>query len=282
MNFQERIVHINVILRNNSTIRLLFSPLMNEKKKWELNRYKSSSDSRKIKEMQNSHKGERCFIVLNGPSLIAEDLNKIVDEFSFGCNRIYDIYEKTQWRPNIYITIDKSILQARTKSEWLKLKDSEIFCYWNRKKVPKEIKEKYNEIICWGEFKSEKCSDVSEVSRDVSSYFSIPNSVSISMLEFAIYMGFQKIYIIGCDHNFAVEIDKNGNKKINSNVIPHFNEQKDKTIYASNKEALTENYEKIRRYAESIGVEIYNATRGGKLEVFNRVNFDELFKGSCK
>ena len=31
-----------------------------------------------------------------------------------------------------------------------------------------------------------------------------------------------------------------------------------------------------RTYAESNGIEILNATRGGKLEAFERVNFDEL------
>jgi len=33
-----------------------------------------------------------------------------------------------------------------------------------------------------------------------------------------------------------------------------------------------------RKYAEEKGIQIYNATRGGKLEIFNRVNLDELFE----
>ncbi len=31
-----------------------------------------------------------------------------------------------------------------------------------------------------------------------------------------------------------------------------------------------------KNYADSHGIKILNATRGGKLEVFERVNFDEI------
>ena len=37
-------------------------------------------------------------------------------------------------------------------------------------------------------------------------------------------------------------------------------------------------YDEARRYADKNGIKIYNATRGGKLESFVRVNFDEVFK----
>lgn len=37
-------------------------------------------------------------------------------------------------------------------------------------------------------------------------------------------------------------------------------------------------FEKAKEYADGHGIKIYNATRGGKLEVFERVNFDALFR----
>lgn len=36
-------------------------------------------------------------------------------------------------------------------------------------------------------------------------------------------------------------------------------------------------YQKIKKYADKKGIKIYNATRGGYLEIFERVNFDTLF-----
>ena len=37
-------------------------------------------------------------------------------------------------------------------------------------------------------------------------------------------------------------------------------------------------YKEAKRISEEKGIKIYNATRGGMLEVFERVNFDDLFK----
>ena len=36
-------------------------------------------------------------------------------------------------------------------------------------------------------------------------------------------------------------------------------------------------YQAAEKYAEEHGIKIYNATRGGRLEVFERVDFDSLF-----
>ena len=49
-------------------------------------------------------------------------------------------------------------------------------------------------------------------------------------------------------------------------------------ISVQNIEMFDQSYIAARRFAEKHGVKIYNATRGGKLEVFERVNFDKLFR----
>ena len=42
-------------------------------------------------------------------------------------------------------------------------------------------------------------------------------------------------------------------------------------------EKVTKGFEAALVYAKSRDIKIYNATRGGKLEVFERVDFDGLF-----
>ena len=37
-------------------------------------------------------------------------------------------------------------------------------------------------------------------------------------------------------------------------------------------------YRKAKKYADAHGVKILNASRGGMLEEFERVNFDDIFK----
>ena len=37
-------------------------------------------------------------------------------------------------------------------------------------------------------------------------------------------------------------------------------------------------YEEVKKYADSHGIKVYNATRGGVLEVFPRVKLEDILK----
>jgi len=43
----------------------------------------------KVQALKDLHKGERCFIIGNGPSLKKTDLAKLRNEYTFGMNRFY-------------------------------------------------------------------------------------------------------------------------------------------------------------------------------------------------
>ena len=66
---------------------------------------------KKIRTYRNRYSGRRCFIVGNGPSLKALDLNLIKDEVSFAANTIYKIFPQTAWRPTFYCIQDEKVLQ---------------------------------------------------------------------------------------------------------------------------------------------------------------------------
>lgn len=70
---------------------------------------------RKLYLYKNLHKGERCFIVANGPSLTINDLNMIKNEYCFGCNGIYKIFENTDWRPTYWCVSDGHIIDDTLK-----------------------------------------------------------------------------------------------------------------------------------------------------------------------
>ena len=64
----------------------------------------------KLKQFHNIHTGERCFIIGNGPSLKIADLEKIKNEYTFGANRIYELFDKTDWRPRYYCLQDFKLI----------------------------------------------------------------------------------------------------------------------------------------------------------------------------
>ena len=88
--------------------------------------------------------------------------------------------------------------------------------------------------------------------------------------------------MLGVDHNYRVTIDINGNTVTDPNQKDYFCEGYDDDI----KEAVvhdmgnnTRAYIDAKEYCDSTNgkTTIINATRGGKLEVFQRIDFDSLF-----
>ncbi len=98
--------------------------------------------------------------------------------------------------------------------------------------------------------------------------------------QIAAYMGFSEIYLIGVDHHFRISQNNQGEIIVDNTVKDYFtdkyNEDKDK-LYIPNTEKSTMTYVAMKRACDVRGIKVYNATRGGKLEVFERVDFDALF-----
>ena len=68
--------------------------------------YKKNRD--KLKALKNIHKGERCFIICNGPSLKEIDFSLLKNEFTLGMNRIYLMKEQNGFEPTYLGCVDKN------------------------------------------------------------------------------------------------------------------------------------------------------------------------------
>lgn len=266
-------------VRNNYFIRLCLFPFIKLQRWLEFNIYRRSESYQYIKSMHNKFNGQRCFIVGNGPSLTKEDLDLLAEEKSFGFNNIFHIYDYTKWRPTFYMIIDKNIIGTLNKINPEEIKKSEVFV--NNHRIVKKLKNSINihQIILRGKYflKKEKMV-MNTVSQDVSEKFSITHTVAISAIEFAFYLGFKEIYLLGMDFDFAITIDMDGKKNINKNTVPHFKEMKDKKLYPAYREAMEKCFETCRQYADEHGIQIMNVTRGGKLEVFKREKLENILE----
>ena len=65
----------------------------------------------RIRRMRNRWRGQRCFVVGNGPSLDPDDLDALAGEFTFASNKIYKIFPRTVWRPTAYMVVDDVVLR---------------------------------------------------------------------------------------------------------------------------------------------------------------------------
>ena len=221
-----------------------------------------------IEKFKNIHKGERCFIVATGPSLRMDDLDCLwkYNEFCFSMNKIWYAFEKTRWRPTYYIADDWRMLKyysdelEKINAQYLFLGDTDRE-YWNKPHKKNILKHHFN---C-------ECSEfrLPKFSQDFSRQCYMGSTVTYSCMQLAVYMGFSQIYLLGVDFSYG---DNNKDMKYS-----HFFKEKELVSIGYTKQ-VTLAYEKAKEYTEQQGIVIYNATRGGKLEIFERVDFDDLFE----
>jgi len=95
-------------------------------------------------------------------------------------------------------------------------------------------------------------------------------SVVVSTLQIAYYMGFKEVYLLGCDCDYSGQHHFDG-KKHKFNI-----EKKTPLSYSNRFNILMERYEICKKAFEADGRKIYNATVGGKLEVFERKRLEDI------
>ena len=228
----------------------------------------------KLRPYRNRHRGQKCVIVGNGPSLRAEDLSALyrLRIPTFGCNRIHLIFPQTEWRPTYYfISDEKLIAQYEDDIEGVPVE---------HRFFPKRYRDRvkngrfYNEL----EFNFEK---EGKFSLDAGKGVYPAGSVTTEMIQFAYYMGFSEIYLIGVDFSYAVtqKLDSRtySYQGENNYFIPGYLKQGE-VADMPNVRANLLGFNAAKEAIEANGRSIYNATRGGKLEVFKRADLDELLK----
>ena len=246
---------------------------------WCMKHYEKTNYGKRIKAYRDLYKGKRCFIVANGPSLRAEDLDLLNknNEITFGMNRIYKIFDKTDWQPTFYVCEDELIAKEQQK-EINEINAKEKFIpielnWWHEIDIKDALYFHLN-------YKQETASPLS-FSPDVAHQIDCRGTVTFTCMQIAAYMGFSEIYLLGVDHNYQKTIDIDGNVIVDPNAKDYFCEGYDtdiKDVVVHDMGNNTRAYIDAKKYCDTTKkTTIYNATRGGKLEVFQRVDFEELF-----
>lgn len=260
--------HIDKFLQNKKFTYIL--------KNWSLNLKKLN--------LKNKHKGKRCFIIGNGPSLRLEDLNLLKNEITFAVNRIYLLFNKTEWRPTYYMFADQIgyskdyHLISNIQSEITFVPYTNVIfsnCFYDNITYYKE--EVFTTTYINKELQFMK---KQPFSYDITDTIYSGPTILYEAVQIAVYMGFSEIYLLGVDCNFDVEILPDGTIKKN-NIQNHFTKEYDnglENIIVAGVESYKQYiaWQSAKEACEKVGVTIKNATRGGKLEVFERVDFDEL------
>ena len=219
-----------------------------------------------LEKFKGIHKGKRCFIVATGPSLRVEDLEKLMDcgEICFSMNAIWRAYQDTEWRPDYYVVGDyravNEMLQngVQFTKELLFIADTSKE-FWETEHEKNVYK--YHYQYEYSENRQPKFSG------DISRKCYHGSTVTYCCMQLAAYMGFEEIYLLGVDFTYAQNRDQK---------YGHFYKE-EKLVARGYSEHVGLAYHSAQEYARNHGIRIYNATRGGNLEIFERVDFDRLY-----
>lgn len=235
-----------------------------------------SSYLKELKEIRNMYRGKRCFIVAAGPSLQIADLDKLSTkkEVTFGLNSIYRLYDKTRWRPDFYCCLDleleKEIEKNYGKNAFKKL--ARKFCFVDSKVKSKKMPNKvryihYNRLLHgFG-----KWDDDFRYSDNLIWGLYDLYDVTCSTIQIAKWMGFKEVYLLGVDCNYLDK--KKYAEGARGQVADELKEEEYIYIQGQKEKAFRYLGESI---AHNSGFKVYNATRGGRLEIFPHVDFDKL------
>ena len=227
-----------------------------------------------LKSIKDKYKGQRCFILGNGPSLTKEDLECLKNEITFASNRIYKMFSETDWRPTYYAIFDESVAASEGVIAGANSFECQMKFY---RQEGYYIYRKMQEPACFlHSWWNRKYLYAPKFSQDITKGVYTIATVTYTLMQIARYMGFTEIYLIGVDHKYAQERTKDG-RIINNATRSYFgkeNYNEKKTV------AATWEMEAAYNYAEKIsrenGFRIFNATRGGNLEVFERKTLEQM------
>jgi hypothetical protein len=231
--------------------------------------------------LKNKHKNKRCFIIGNGPSLNKCDLTLLKNEITFGFNSIFLNIEKMGFIPTYYVVEDRLVAEDR-KNEINEFAGPIKFFGNHISDCLIKQKNTYwlNAIMDYTEY-----ADFPNFSTNPARQLWVGGTVTYLAMQLAYFMGFSEVYMIGYDHHYVIPStashDKNTARIMSNDADPnHFHADyfgKGYRWHDPRVDRMEQAYLKAKNYFEAANKKILNATVGGKLEVFERIDYNTLF-----
>ncbi len=223
---------------------------------------------RRLAGFGDKHLNERCFIIGNGPSLNQTDLTLLKNEKTLGLNRIYLLFDRIGFATTYMVSVNRLVIeQCATDIERLPCPK---FISWHARDA---IKFTPDMMFLYSRGGPAFYPDVRQGVWEGA-------TVTYVAMQLAYFMGFQEVILVGVDHSFAIE-GKPHTAVISAGDDPnHFDPQyfgKGFKWQLPDLETSELAYRIARYQFELSGRRILDATVGGKLDVFPKVDYRSLF-----
>lgn len=246
-----------------------------------LNRLYLSRSARRLQALRDKYLDRRCFIIGNGPSLNKLDLTKLSGEITFAVNRFYLLYDRLRFRPTFFVVEDNFVAEDNFQDLNL-LRGSTKFWPIQYRPFLTPDRDVIYLNFDFGYYRM-PYEGIPRFSFECNKVVYTGQTVTYISMQLALYMGFRDVYLIGMDFDYTVP---KGHKQTGADIFSsaedpnHFHPD----YFGAGKRWHDPKLERVlRSYKFAADVykvhqrNIYNATKGGKLELFPRVDYDSLF-----
>lgn len=225
---------------------------------------------KRITALKDKHRGERCFIIGNGPSLKKIDLSLLRGEATIGSNRIYLLFDQLGFSTTYYVAVNRLVVEQ---------------CAHEIVSLPctKFISRHSQDLIGFTEttmFLQSRYDHGPRFFTDITEGVWEGATVTYVALQIAYYMGFRKVILIGVDHYYAAKGKPHATVVSQGGDLDHFNPHYFGKGFRWNLPDL-ETSELAYRIAKHVyghmNREVVDATLDGCLQIFPKVDFHTLF-----
>jgi hypothetical protein len=227
----------------------------------------------RLRALRNRHRGQRCFILGNGPSLKGMDLSPLATEITFTLNRGYLLFEKMGGPATYHVVVNP--LVAEQWGEEIASLPCTMFMTWGRRRdFPSS-----SDVIYIG---GPDLGGPPRFSTDPARDLWVGATVTYVAMQVAYYLGFSRVILIGVDHRFSTPGEPHAEVVAQGEDPDHFDPNyfgKGSRWNLPDLETSELAYALARHKFRSDGREILDATVGGALQVFPHVEYARLFPG---
>lgn len=238
--------------------------------------------------LKDRHRGQRCFILANGPSVKEQDLLPLNGELVISVSNGYHHPHFSKIAPAYHCVPQLTYTHLFTEElalAWfqemhgkigdahLVLSDQEASLIRNNDLFPGRTPS----YLCMG-------GDAGNMRRHLDLTKVVPQVATVPAMAMmlALYMGVSEIYLLGIDHDWFVKKEYKYFYEPTVLKGKDFGTAPDGTIQGGLLDelpyiaAVWRQYRAIRLFAEEAGVAIFNATHGGLMDEFPRVRFTDV------
>lgn len=225
--------------------------------------------SKRLLRFKDMHKGKDCFIIGNGPSLNKMDLSPLKDYHTFGLNKIFLMFDRVDLNLSYHVAVNPLVIEQSAR-EFEAMPCPSFLSHAAARGIVHSLDNIYF-IATGGQFTFQE-----QIRCEIHEGY----TVTYVAMQIAYFMGFNRVFLIGVDHNFKAAGAPNEKQLLKGEDQNHFSPDYfgGKEWHLPDLEASELAYHLAKFHYSRAGRQIVDATVDGKLQIFPKISYERTLE----